>query len=165
MTGKKAEPDVFQDSENGLVLTLRYIAHISCLYSKSLEKELKITVGQLLCLRALLKEDRLPIREISKRTFLGSSTVTGLIDRLEAKGLVSRLRHNPDRRVCCVKLLEAGRRIAQTSSAPIDSIIAASLEKLSPQEIQTILSGLKRLLDSVTTVIDDSPRNWSAALQ
>jgi DNA-binding MarR family transcriptional regulator len=143
---ENSESDVFEDPEDRLSLALRYVAHISSLYSKALEKELKITLGQLLCLRVLLRGNPLQINEISKRTFLASSTVTGIIDRLEAKGLVSRLRDYPDRRVCCVKLLPPGLRVAQSRSAPIQALIAKSIEKLSPQEVQTVLSGLERLL-------------------
>lgn len=53
----------------------------------------------------------LPMNELAARLACDNSNVTGLIDRLEARGLVSRRPSSDDRRVKHVVLTEAGRRL------------------------------------------------------
>ena len=138
-----------EDYMEKIFLALRYITHISSLYSKLLAKEMKLTTGQLLCLRALAKEDNLPIRQISKRIFLSPSTVTGVIDRLEARGLIARRRDNPDRRIISLVITDAGRRLVEFAPVPIQSLLAENLKRLPLEEVQGICSGLERVLDFI----------------
>ena len=148
-----------EDYMEKIFLALRYITHISSLYSKLLAKEMKLTTGQLLCLRALAKEDNLPIRQISKRIFLSPSTVTGVIDRLEARGLVARRRDNPDRRIISLVITDAGRRLVESAPTPIQSLLAENLKKVPLEEVQGICSGLERVLDFIKEagVVEEKP--------
>jgi len=139
-----------EDYMEKIFLALRYITHISSLYSKLLAKEMNLTTGQLLCLRALAKEDGLPIRQISKRIFLSPSTVTGIIDRLEARGLVTRCRDNPDRRIITLEISGAGRKLVESAPVPIQSLLAENLRRVPLEEVQGICSGLERLLDFIS---------------
>jgi DNA-binding MarR family transcriptional regulator len=148
-----------EDYMEKIFLALRYITHISSLYSKLLAKERNLTTGQLLCLRALAKEDNLPIRQISKRIFLSPSTVTGVIDRLEARGLIARRRDNPDRRIISLVITDEGRRLVESAPVPIQSLLAENLKKLPLQEVQGICSGLERVLDFIKAagVVEEKP--------
>jgi DNA-binding MarR family transcriptional regulator len=120
---------------------------------------MKLTTGQLLCLRALAKEDNLPIRQISKRIFLSPSTVTGVIDRLETRGLVARRRDNPDRRIISLVITDEGRRLVESAPIPIQSLLAENLKKVPLEEVQGICSGLERMLDFIKEagVVADEP--------
>lgn len=48
-------------------------------------------------------------REIGERTLITKGTLTGILDRMEAKGLLSRIVSNEDRRSFTVKLTRAGQ--------------------------------------------------------
>ena len=156
MQGELARIEEYMEK---IFLALRYITHISSLYSKLLAKEMHLTTGQLLCLRALAKEDGLPIRQISKRIFLSPSTVTGVIDRLEARGLVARRRDNPDRRIISLVITDAGRRLVESAPVPIQSLLAENLKKVPLEEVQGICSGLERVLDFIKEagVVEEKP--------
>ena len=74
-----------------------------------------------------------------------SSTVTGVVDRLEQKGLVRRIRNSPDRRVITIELTELGIRLAENAPPPIQQKIIDGLKKLSGTEIDEIADSLSRL--------------------
>ena len=78
---------------------------------------------------------------------VNSSTVTGIIDRLEKKGLVERWRISQDRRVITIQLTEAGTKLAEKAPPPIQQKVIDGLDKLSPKEIEKIAKSLSMLTD------------------
>jgi DNA-binding MarR family transcriptional regulator len=74
-----------------------------------------------------------------------SSTVTGVVDRLEQKGLVRRARNSPDRRVINVELTKAGTRLAQNAPPPIQQKIIDGLSTLSERQVNRIVKALQML--------------------
>jgi DNA-binding MarR family transcriptional regulator len=74
-----------------------------------------------------------------------SSTVTGIIDRLEQKGFVERLRNSPDRRVITIQLTEGGRELAKNAPFPIQHKIVDGLKKVPEKEIKRIILSLSKL--------------------
>ena len=143
--------DLYEEHLEKLFLGLRYISHISSIYSKYLQKYLDITTSQLLFLRALDKEDLLSSGEISRRIFIKPGTITGIVDRLEKKGLVTRNRDNQDRRVVKISITEAGRELVRAAPVPIQSRLAINLKKLPFNEVESITKGLERLVDLMHT--------------
>ena len=71
-----------------------------------------ITYPQYLALVALSSKDGQTVSELGEALFLESNTLTPLIKRLEAAGLVERRRDTRDERVVRVSLSEAGRALA-----------------------------------------------------
>jgi len=129
-----------------IFLVLRNIAHLSSIYSKYLQKNFDVTTSQLLCLRALAYEDGLSAGEIGRRIFIKPGTITGLIDRLEGKGLVRRTRVHKDRRVINVEITQAGRELAGSAPVPVQSLLAVNLKKLPLEEVEKMTQALERLL-------------------
>jgi len=78
---------------------------------------------------------------------VNSSTITGIIDRLEKKGLVQRLRVSHDRRVITVELTHNGKLLAENAPPPIQHKIIDGLKRLPPGEIDEIALTLKKLID------------------
>jgi len=79
-------------------------------------KEAGLTPTTWTVLMALLEEDRLSQTDLARRTFFDGATMTRALDPLEAKGYISRIRDEGDRRVQIVVLNEAGRDAALTSA-------------------------------------------------
>lgn len=71
-----------------------------------------VTYPQYLALVALLSRDGQTVGDLGDQLFLESNTVTPLVKRLEAAGLVSRTRDLKDERVVRLSLTDAGRRLA-----------------------------------------------------
>ncbi len=109
--------------------------------------ELDVPPGQA---GALLQLDApLPMSELAARLACDSSNVTGIIDRLEAEGLVSRQPDDQDRRVKQVVLTSAGRRMRKQMLARIGQP-PAGLAALTAAEQRQLRDLLRRVVDRDT---------------
>src|SRR5215467_1927931 len=110
---KKRRP--FESPEQEAALSvLRTSDQLQIRFARLL-REHGLTPSQYNVLRILRGEGkRLPILEIANRTITVVPGITGLIDRLEQAGFVSRLRCDRDRRVIYVMLTEHGSQSLAT---------------------------------------------------
>jgi DNA-binding MarR family transcriptional regulator len=93
---------------------------------KPLLDELGLTYPQYLVLSVLGESDGLTIGGIAARLDLESSTVTPLVKRLEAAGLLSRRRNPDDERRVDVRLTPAGRALLEKSGCLGDLLLERS---------------------------------------
>jgi DNA-binding MarR family transcriptional regulator len=128
-----------------IIFQIRRLIQAKELYSKELNKKYQVSASQLNCLLALHENGPLPPSQIAKHIMVKSSTVTGIIDRLEQKGLVNRSRTSRDRRVIIVELTESGRTLAENAPPPIQQRVIEGLERLPQSEIEKIVLGLNML--------------------
>ena len=130
-----------------IVYSIRRLMQAGEHYTKELNKIYNVSAAQINCLLALHENGPLPPSQIAKHVMVNSSTVTGVIDRLEKKDLVKRLRISKDRRVITVELTKNGKILAENAPPPIQQKIIDGLNQLSPSEIEQISLTLKRLTD------------------
>jgi DNA-binding MarR family transcriptional regulator len=138
------------DLTRDIIYQIRRLIQAASLYTKELNKKYQVSVPQLNCLLILYENGPLPPSQIARQILVKSSTVTGIIDRLEQKGLVERKRSSPDRRVITIELTEAGRTLAEDAPPPIQQKIMDGLKNLSNLELRKIsasLNMLTRMLD------------------
>lgn len=83
-----------------------------------------ITYPQYLVLNALWEEDGRTIGAIAQRLALESSTITPLVKRLAAAGLVLRMRDPADERHVVVRLTPKGRALRSDSACLIDTVLS-----------------------------------------
>src|SRR3954471_22881633 len=81
--------------------------------TKELARRAELTGPQLTVVKMLETVGDLSLSDLSDRIRAQNSTVTGIIDRMEREGLVTRARSTEDRRVVKIKLTEKGQRIRQ----------------------------------------------------
>jgi DNA-binding MarR family transcriptional regulator len=93
-----------------VALIARIVARYTREYELAAERH-GLTAVQIKTLRAL--DEPAPMRQIAQRLGSEPSNVTGIIDRLEARGLVRREAHPADRRVKIVVATAEGRAIAE----------------------------------------------------
>ncbi len=134
-------PDLVKE----IIHQIRRIVQARELYTKELEKKYSVTAAQLNCLLALHEHGSLPPSQIARAIMVKSSTVTGIIDRLEKKGLAERLRNSPDRRIVTVQLTEGGKNLADNAPPPIQQKILDGLDSLADRDIKRILDSLSLL--------------------
>ena len=140
--------DKFLDNYgNRILLSLRRIASAVDAYSRKLAAEHKITGPQLMCLHSIVKEGPLTLSKLSKRFSLSPSTVTGIIDRLESKGLVTRARTDPDRRKVLVTATDAGSALVSKAPSPLHDKLIAAIRGLPEAEQAAITISLERIVD------------------
>ena len=88
-------------------------------------------------------------RELSDRLRCSPRNITGLVDGLEAAGLVSRRPHPTDRRATMVTLTEEGSATAAAWETGYQHLAATLFEDLSVREVTTLLATLDRVLESL----------------
>jgi len=134
-----------QNLVRDIIYQIRRLMQAGELFTKELNKTYQVSAPQLHCLLALNENGPLPPSHIARHIMVKSSTVTGIIDRLEQKGLVYRLRNSPDRRVITIQLTEAGKELAQNAPPPIQHKIVDGIRKLPEGEIKQIILSLSKL--------------------
>ncbi len=108
--------------------------------------ELDLTYPQYLVLLVLWESDARPVKEIGEALHLDYGTLSPLLKRLEANGLVSRARLPADERTVVVSLTEQGRAV-RTRAAGVPSAIGCALG-LGEQERRELITTLRRLTAS-----------------
>lgn len=110
---------------------------------KPLLEELGLTYPQYLAMLVLWERDGLTVSQIGERLSLDSGTLTPLLKRLEAAGLVARVRDVQDERRVHVMLTAAGRRLKQRARKVPGCVLAAS--RCSLAEIGRLVRELRGL--------------------
>ena len=116
---------------------------------------LGLTYPQYLVLMILWEEDGLPVNDIAKKLILKTNTITPLLKRMEADGILRRQRSDQDERKVIVRLTDAGREL-QEKAALIPEALAHKLLD-GPLE----LDDLRRLKEDLGSLIDLLSRNQS----
>ncbi|MDL1982217.1 MAG: MarR family transcriptional regulator, partial [Deltaproteobacteria bacterium] len=130
-----------------IIFSIRKLMQAGEFYTKELNKKYQVSAPQLNCLLSLYEKGPLPPSQIAKYIMVKSSTVTGIVDRLEQKGLVKRFRNSPDRRIITIELTDSGKNLAKNAPPPIQQKIIDGLKKLSEDELDQIIFSLTQLTD------------------
>ena len=102
--------------------------------------EIDLTYTQYITMMALWEDKKLTVKELGKRLFLDSGTLTPLLKRLEQKGLVKRERDSEDERVLIVSITEAGETLReQAVSIPYRVTECVKLDREDAAELYRIL--------------------------
>ncbi|KPK34775.1 MAG: hypothetical protein AMJ66_03000 [Betaproteobacteria bacterium SG8_40] len=125
---------------------MRRIIHCVDMYSRELAAKTQITSPQLVCLITLAEQGPMTATTISREIFLSPSTVVGILDRLEEKGLVKRERLSKDRRVVTVTISEQGRNVVESAPSPLQSRLTEALGALPLPEQIAIAKSLERVV-------------------
>lgn len=137
---------------------LRKIIRAIDLHSRKLVGTHHITGPQLICLITVVEEGPCTLKQIAQRVFLSPSTVVGILDRLEAKGLVLRARDTRDRRLVNVTATATGRTLVENAPSPLQEGLAGALKRLPEIEQATIALSLQRIVDLMEAeAIDAAP--------
>jgi MarR family 2-MHQ and catechol resistance regulon transcriptional repressor len=129
-------------------LWIRFL-RFSLLSHKKLEDDLEklgLTPPQFYVLATIGYAGGLPFGEIGAKMMVTVSNLTGIVDRLEEKRLVSRKRDENDRRVVHVVLTEKGVKLYKNAIPLFEKSISqifSSLDKSAQKELSVLLRKLK----------------------
>lgn len=99
---------------------------------------------ELLMLLLFSRDGRLPMSRIGWRLQVHPASVTNVVDRLEADGLVTREPHPSDRRATLAGITDAGRRVAARATEHLNATVFSS-PGLEPDEVATLVAVLRTL--------------------
>ena len=106
-----------------------------------------LTAPQAKVIFCLGDTDGLPCNEITEKTLITKGTLTGVIDRLEAKGLVERWSDSDDGRKIIVDLTRLGKRVFQREYPRYLKQLKSRFDAFSARDLQQATRLLDRIAD------------------
>ena len=129
-----------------VMIALRKIIRAIDMNSKKLVKRVGLTGPQLLILREISRSDETTPGEIARAVSLSHATVTGILERMEKRKLLTRKRSESDRRRIMVCITKEGREILSDAPPVMQEAFVERFEELKEWEQTMILSALLRLV-------------------
>lgn len=115
-------------------------------HSKKAERDTGITGPQLWAIKVIGDLSPIRVSDLAHRMYLHPATVVGILDRLESRGLVKRIRSKEDRRVVKVQLTDEGKKIVTKAPQVAQGLLVAGLEPLPLKRLNEIASALEELV-------------------
>lgn len=145
---KKTSPSPAAPELDSLLCFALYSASLAMMrvYRGRLPR-LGLTYPQYLVMMVLWEQDGLTVSDIGERLFLDSATLTPLLKRMEAQGLVARVRARADERQVIVSLTEQGQALRQEAAAMMPEVMGAT--KCSVEEIASLRDQLVGLRENL----------------
>lgn len=114
--------------------------------SQRIKQETGLTGSQLWAIRIIHQHGPINISGIAKRMYLHQTTVLGIIDRLEARGLVARNKSKEDRRITWVELTQGSNKLVTSVPVVVQGLLGVSLEGISLNDLAKIDEGISLLV-------------------
>jgi DNA-binding MarR family transcriptional regulator len=118
--------------------------------SKRMENDLGITGPQRLVLRVVGRFPGLSAGELAHIVHLHPSTITGILQRLVARGLLDRQRDPGDNRKARLRLNARARPYTRTSAGTVEKVVTQALKRAGATNVRVarrVLAGIARGLD------------------
>ncbi|HEX6550302.1 MAG TPA: MarR family transcriptional regulator [Gammaproteobacteria bacterium] len=143
-----------------ILRALRRITRSMDISSRALMSSRGLSIPQLLCLQHLREFGPLTSGTLAKAMSLSPPTITGILDRLELRGLINRERRPEDKRRVLVALTAAGHDLANAAPSSLEKQLGRALRHLSPTERSAIHDAIVQL-ERMTGGGDDDSNNHS----
>ena len=132
------------DLGDQVIIALRRVIRAIDLHSRTLVSTHGLTGPQALILKALQYEG-LTAGELANRVSLSQGTVTDILNRLEVRGLITRIRDTDDRRRVLVEMTTAGRDLLKQSPPLLQESFVERFNNLQQWEQTQLLAALQRI--------------------
>ena len=137
-----------QDRDDIRLAASRVVADFLVWSSRTLRRlstDSGLSFVQLLLIRNLSARGPMRMGEASEDLALADTVMTGVVDRLEERGLVSRDRDPADRRAIRIGLTPAGQRLARKTLAPYEHALSEIFAGIDQEAVEHIVEGFDRL--------------------
>jgi DNA-binding MarR family transcriptional regulator len=115
-------------------------------HSKRAEKDTGITGPQLWAIKTIAEHAPIKGAELARRMYIHPTTVVGILNRLELRGLIIRTRSKSDRRVVEIELTCRGKTLVASAPEVAQRMLVKGLEKLPETNLSRISDGLEELV-------------------
>jgi len=127
---------------------------LKCVGSERLLRQ-GISMTQLHILHMLERHGQMPMSRLAEVLDVSVSNATGLVDRMEERGLVARTRVPEDRRVVLVQVSAAGLAMLDDAEALRDDVLRRVLHRIEPTHLDDIASAMTDLRVAVEAEVTD----------
>jgi len=108
-----------------------------------------LTAPEFRALRLVSVQDKCSMQYIARQLGFTKSGATRVVDRLEKRGLIRRMRSPDDRRVCCVELTSAGDSLVKRINQENERRLADILSRIDPSMQQVLQASLVSLVEAM----------------
>src|SRR5438477_11866105 len=131
--------------EEQLIVALRRITRAADIHSHLLQRDYGVTGPQLSTLRVIHRLQPVSTGALARAAYIGYATLTGILDRLEEHGFVTRTRDSSDRRTVILKMTKEGERLLGTAPSLLQNRLREELGRMPQSEQSTLLNSLLRV--------------------
>jgi DNA-binding MarR family transcriptional regulator len=136
---KRSDPTIRLGPDLDFLRGLWALDHALQKHSKTMSKTLGVTGPQRLALRVVGRFPGLPLGQLARLLSLHPSTVTGIVRRLSARGLMTRRADGADQRRSLVQITPSGLALLGRPEPTVESIVRAALRGPSEREIRATI--------------------------
>jgi len=135
------------------VNNLKRLFHLVNKNARNMACDAGLSSSQLWALKVLSDEPEssMTVSALARRMHLNSSTVVRMLDGLEIKGYVQRIRSINDRRIVQITISDEGMEMVKNSPDAANDLLISGLRTLSDTKLHSIASGLTQLLAVIET--------------
>ena len=131
---------------DSVMIALRKIIQAIEMNSKQLIKRVGLTGPQLVILQEITRMGEVTAGEIAQAVSLSQATVTGILERMENRGLLVRRRSERDKRRIMVRITRNGQQVLDDAPPLMQEAFVERFSDLQEWEQTMILSALQRLV-------------------
>ncbi len=142
----------------------RAVGSLRCAGSQRLVR-LGISMTHFHVLTLLRHHDAMPMGHLAEILDTSMSSATGIIDRMEERGLVERVRVSDDRRVVMVRPTRTGLDLVDEVELVKSDILASALARLTPMGLDRMAAAAADLQAALDTELASAPDRHSANAQ
>jgi DNA-binding MarR family transcriptional regulator len=159
-----AEMDHRDTADQVLANLGRAAGSLRCAGSQRLVR-LGISMTHFHVLTLLRHHDAMPMGHLAEILDASVSSATGIIDRMEERGLVERVRVPGDRRVVLVRPTQAGLDLVDEAELVKSDVLGSALARLSPEQLDRLAVAAGDLQAAITAELADAPGHRAALTQ
>ncbi|MFQ5718562.1 MAG: MarR family winged helix-turn-helix transcriptional regulator [Acidobacteriota bacterium] len=131
--------------DDRVIAALRRIVQAIDLHSRYLADRFTVTGPQLIALQELARLGRVPVGVLARNVHVSHPTMTGILDRLDRRGLVRRTRDTQDRRRITTAVTAQGLALLEAAPSPLQDRFRSEFATLEEWEQTQMLATLQRI--------------------
>lgn len=125
---------------------IRRVFQVTNEQSKKAKRETGLTGPQLWAIKMIGELSPVRVSDLAARMYLHPATVVGILNRLELRGFIKRMRTSEDRRVVKIELTDVGNAIMAKAPQVAQGLLVTGLEVLPLRKPQDISANLEELV-------------------
>jgi len=127
----------------------REVFRAAKLHFAAVRRSAGVSGAQLWALWELHEQPGLQVSELTRKMSLHQSTVSNLVEKMCAGGLVLRGGHPQDRRVVRLRLSAAGKKVVARAPKPARGILPDALARMPLEDLRLLQGSLQRLIGNM----------------
>ncbi|HAB79289.1 MAG TPA: MarR family transcriptional regulator [Glaciecola sp.] len=128
-----------------LLVALRKVIRAIDIRSKELSRDVGLTGPQLIVLQQVGKNPGVMVKEIAQSITLSPATVTSILDRMESRGHVNRVRSTQDKRKVGVFLTDVGQSLLDKAPLPLQEHFLNRFNAIEEWEQSQMVATMQRI--------------------